>query len=245
MSDELRLEFHAELASIREEVVLLTRSVIDAMPRATSILIHGDLEGAEYLIRWDDEIDARSLDLEERCVRVLALQAPVANDLRLVLAVNRIIIEVERSADLLVNICKAARRIHNHPLEPQLYASITQMSEHARSLYEDAIDAFARDDEIKAAGVDEKDADLDALHKEFIQLIFQSHARDAIDLQVAVQLAVIARFYERIGDHAVNIAERVRFMVTGWLPEHKGAARYRAAQRGTDHPANESTAADR
>jgi phosphate transport system protein len=69
---------------------------------------------------------------------------------------------------------------------------------------------------------------LDALQKQFVQAIFESHSAQTIDLQVAVQLAVVARFYERIGDHAVNIGERVRYVVTGWMPEHKGAARFRA-----------------
>ena len=66
------------------------------------------------------------------------------------------------------------------------------------------------------------------LQKQFVQAIFESHSAGNIDLQVAVQLAVVARFYERIGDHAVNIGERVRYVVTGWMPEHKGAARYRS-----------------
>ena len=75
------------------------------------------------------------------------------------------------------------------------------------------------------------DSYLDGLQKQFVQAIFESHAAGRIDLQVAVQLAVVARFYERIGDHAVNIGERVRFVVTGWMPEHKGADRYRQARR--------------
>ena len=77
------------------------------------------------------------------------------------------------------------------------------------------------------------DSLLDGLQREFIQVIFESHAAGRIDLQVAVQLAVVARFYERIGDHAVYIGERVRYMVTGWLPEHAGAARL-AARAATE-----------
>lgn len=228
MNDELRVAFHTELASIRGEVVQLGQAVRDAIPRATTILLTGDLHGADHLIGWDDEIDARTLDLEERCASVIALQAPVAIDLRLVLAVSRIIIEIERSADLLVNICKATHRINTHPLDPRLHDGLTAMSEQATNLYRGAIYAFAADDADKAATLDDLDTHLDNLHNQFIQSIFQSHATGNIDLQAAVQLAVVARFYERIGDHAVNIAERVRYLVTGWLPEHEGAARYRA-----------------
>lgn len=230
MSDELRVAFHTELAAIRGEVVQLGQAVRDAIERTTAVLLHGDLEGAELLIRWDDEIDARTLDLEERCGRVLALEAPVAVDLRLVLAVIRITIEIERTADLLVNICKAARRIHR-PLDPHLHAGLQSMSEQATTLYRSAIYAFAADDEIHAAAIDDMDTRLDQLHRDFIQSIFQSHAHGRTDLEIAVQLAVVARFYERIGDHAVNIAERVRYLVTGWLPEHEGAARYRATHQ--------------
>jgi phosphate transport system protein len=77
------------------------------------------------------------------------------------------------------------------------------------------------------------DSYLDALQKQFIQAIFEVHALGKIDLQTAVQLAMVARFYERIGDHAVNIGERVRYVITGWLPELKGAARYRASVDAT------------
>ena len=74
------------------------------------------------------------------------------------------------------------------------------------------------------------DSFLDDLQRQFIQAIFESHAAGRIDLQVAIQLAVVARFYERIGDHAVNIGEKVRYEVSGWLPEHSGAERFRSRQ---------------
>ncbi len=243
MGDELRKGFHHELDDVRNELVRLSASVTEAIPRATAVLLDGDLEGADYLIRGDDEIDARALDLEERCVQVLALQAPVASDLRQILAALRIIAEVERSADLLVNICKAARRIYGHELDPKLRGIITRMGSQAQQLYTAAIEAFIENDAAKAAAIDDMDSYLDGLQKQFVQAIFESHAAGRVDLQVAVQLAVVARFYERIGDHAVNIGERVRYVVTGWLPEHKGAARHRAAGHG-DEPAAESPAAE-
>ena len=135
--------------------------------------------------------------------------------------------EVERSADLLCNICKAARRIYGHELDPKLRGIISRMGEQAQQLYDAAIESFVENDAAKAAAIDDMDNYLDGLQKQFIQAIFESHAAGRIDLQVAVQLAVVARFYERIGDHAVNIGEQVRFVVTGWMPEHKGAERYR------------------
>jgi phosphate transport system protein len=85
------------------------------------------------------------------------------------------------------------------------------------------------------------DSFLDGLHRQFIQEIFESHSREKIDLQVAVQLAVVARFYERIGDHAVNVGERTNFLLTGWVPESKGAARFKASQTASGlNPPTES-----
>ena len=117
--DELRRGFHHQLDEIREEVARLAAMVIEAVPRATAILLAGDLAGAEALIASDDEIDTRSIEIEERCYQLLALQAPVAGDLRQVVAVVKMVAEIERSADLTVNICKAARRIYRHELDPR------------------------------------------------------------------------------------------------------------------------------
>lgn len=227
---ELRKSFHHDLDEIRSDMVRAAASLIEAIPRATQVLLDQDLEGADYIIRGDDEIDARCLDIEERCYQVLALQAPVAGDLRAIIAALKMVGEIERSADLLVNICKAARRIYGHELNPKLRGLISHMGKQAKLLFSAAMDSYVENNAAKAAAIDDMDSVLDGLQKEFVQAIFETHAAGTIDLQVAVQLAVVARFYERIGDHAVNVGERVRFLVTGWMPEHSGAARYRALQ---------------
>ena len=228
--EELRRTFHQELEALRGEVLLLGASVIEAIPRATGVLLSGDLEGADYLVQADDEIDARSVDIEDRCFRALALQAPVARDLRELVAIIKIAGELERSADLAVNICKAARRIYGHPIDPVLRGLISKMSEQAQQLYIAAMDAFETNDAPKAAAIDDMDSFLDGLHRQFVQEMFEIHSREQIELSVAVQLAVVARFYERIGDHAVNVSERTRFLLTGWKPEHKGANRFHERQ---------------
>lgn len=238
--EDLRRSFHNELDRAKGDLVRLAASVIELIPRATAVLLDGDLEGADYIIRGDDEIDARAIDIEERCYQILALQAPVASDLRHVIALVKMVAEVERSADLLTNICKAARRIYGHALDPKLRGIITRMGEQAQQLYEAAIESYLQDDAAKAAAINDMDSYLDGLQKQFIQAIFESHAAGRIDLQVAVQLAVVARFYERIGDHAVNIGERVGFAITGWLPEHRGAARYRDQHSADRHVDTES-----
>jgi phosphate transport system protein len=227
---ELRRNFHHELDAIGEELARLASSVTEMIPRATNVLLDQDLEGADYVILGDDEIDARTIDLEERCIAIFALQAPVASDLRSVVTALKMVGEIERSADLVVNICKGARRLYGHPLDPKLRGLIGKMGEQAQQLWGQAVEAYVEHDAAKGGAIDDMDSYLDDLQRQFVQAIFESHAAGHIDLPVAVQLAVICRFYERLGDHAVNIGERVRFMVTGWMPEHAGAARYRAAQ---------------
>lgn len=227
---ELRRTFHQELETARAELARLAASVTEAIPRATAVLLDGDLEGADYVIRGDDEIDARSLDLDELCVRILALQAPVATDLRQVVALMKMNADIERSGDLVCNICKAARRIYGHQLDPKLRGVIARMGEQAQAQYTAAIESFVENDAAKAAALGDMDSFLDGLQRQLVHSVFEAHAAGRLELQVAVQLAVVARFYERIGDHAVNMGERVGFIVTGAVPEHKAAADYRQRQ---------------
>lgn len=215
----LRSEFHQQLDEIQTGIASLSAGVTELVPRATDVLLSMDLEAAEYIILGDDDYDTRSIELEERCFRVIALQSPVATDLRAVVSAIKIIADVERSADLCVNICKAARRIYGHDLDPNLRGIIQKIGDQAQKLFKEATEAYLHLDGMRAAALHDMDAYLDDLHRQFIQVIFESHAAGNIDLQVAVQLAVVARFYERIGDHAVNVGDRTRYIVNGWLPE--------------------------
>jgi phosphate transport system protein len=232
--EDLRSAFHHALDEIREETAKLAAGVTETIPRATEILLRQELEGAEYLIMADELVDRRVLELEDRCYEVLALQAPVASDLRRLMAALRIIAEVERSSDLAVNICKAARRIYGHQLDPRLRGIIQKMGDQARQLFKEATESYMTSDATRAAALADMDSYLDDLQRQFIHAIFESHAAENIDLQVAVQLAVVARFYERIGDHAVNIGERVRFLVEGWLGDNDVRRVTRAAASDLD-----------
>lgn len=221
--EDLRPQFHRELDDIRARIAKLGAGVVEAIPRATEILLSQDLEGAEYLLQADKELDQRVLELEERCYQVLARQSPVARDLREVVSALRILAEIERSGDLAVNVCKAARRMYGHPLDPTLRGIIQKMGDQAQHLFKEAIEAYLVCDAPRAAALDDMDGYLDDLQHEFVQAIYQTESSDKLELQVAVQLAVVARFYERIGDHAVNIGERVRYVVEGWGEPGRGA----------------------
>jgi phosphate transport system protein len=228
---ELRTDFHHDLDEIRDAIVRLGATVIDLIPRVTAVLLEQDLEGAEYVILGDHDVDARATSIEERALSLLALQAPVAGDLRQVATALKISSEMERSADLCCNICKAARRIYRHELDPKLRGIIQKLSDQAQVEYRQALDAYVSVDAVRAAALPDIDSFLDDLHRQFIQQILESHAAGTIDLQVAVQLALVGRFYERLGDHSVNLANKVRYIATGWLPEHE--SRSNSDQPGT------------
>lgn len=227
----MRKSFHQHLDEVTAGLVRLGAMVTETLPRATEVLLEGDLRAAEEIIQADDGVNALALRIEEQCYYLLALQQPMASDLRAIVAAIRMCSEIERSGDLVVNIVKAARRIYGKPLAPRLRGLITKMSNEALGLFRMAIDAYAEPDVALAAALDDMDDHLDALHAQFIEAIFEHFGAGDTDLQVAVQLAVVARFYERIGDHAVNIGERVEYMITGWLPEHEAAARKEARER--------------
>jgi phosphate transport system protein len=233
---ELRKAYGSQLNEIRRELTALTANVVELIPRGTEILLAGDLSQADALITADDLIDAKSIELEEHCLTLLTLQSPMAGDLRTVIATIRMVSDIERSADLVVNICKAARRLYGVQLDPRLRGLIAKMSEQAHQLYRFALDSYANSDASLAAALPDIDNQLDSVHAEFIQAIFQVYADERVDLQVGVQLALIGRFYERIGDHAVNVGERVRYMVTGWMPEHTAIARVRAKDLTAEIP---------
>lgn len=223
---DTRRTFHEQLDEITRDIVRLAGHVTETIPKGTEALLSGDLQAAQEIIDDDDVIDRLAIEIEERCYASLALQAPVASDLRAIIAAIRLVAEIERSGDLMTNVCKAARRIYPTELPPQIRGLLQEMSEQATKLYRMCMDAYVDGDSGLAAALDDIDDRLDQLHADYIQAVL-TWAGDG-DIQPAVQLALIGRYYERIGDHAVNIGERVRYMVDGWLPEQTGAARAEA-----------------
>lgn len=222
---EIRKAFHQSLDEVGHDIVRLAGLVTEALGRATQALLDGDLAVAEEIIRGDDVLDALTIDIEERCYQLLTLQQPMATDLRALVTAIRLTAEIERSGDLVANIMKAARRLYGVQLDPKLRGLVERLGQEVHRLFRLSIDSYVERDDNLAAALDDMDDAVDDLHLDYIQAIFETHERGSVALQNAVQLALVGRFYERIGDHAVNIGERVQYMVTGWLPEHAGAAR--------------------
>ena len=165
---------------------------------------------------------------------MLALQAPVAGDLRQRRGCAQAGAEIERSADLCCNICKAARRIYGHDLDPKLRGLIQRMSDQAQHEYKEAIEAYVEVDAVRAAALATWTTTSTDLHRQFIQQIFESHAAGTSTCRSPCRLAVVARFYERLGDHAVNISHRVIYIATGWLPEHESRDGVSSREDGPD-----------
>lgn len=220
-----RIAYHRELDELTAGVLRLGAMACEMIPRGTEVLLGGSLVSGQDVIDADDEIDALTLELEEKCFQIIALQAPMASELRRIIAITKLVAEVERSADLMVNICKASRRMYGSELTPQIRGVLSAMSKEANQLLRLSLDAFADENVGLASALGDIDDALDQLNRDIVTAIFNAHADQSIDLAAAVQLALIARYFERIGDHAVNIGERVTYMVTGWLPEHNGMLR--------------------
>jgi phosphate transport system protein len=222
---EQRLAYHRELDELDASIVHLGALVCETIPRGTEVILGGDLKSAQELIDFDDGIDQLSVEIEERCYSLIARQAPMAGDLRRIITVTKLVGELERSADLMINVCKAARRMYGSEISPKCRGIISGMSQEALKLLRMSIDSFADADASIATALGDIDDALDELNRDMIEAIFEAHTEGQLDLAASVQLALVARYYERVGDHAVNIGERVNYMVTGWLPEHNAVLR--------------------
>ncbi len=217
---------HLEVADIRADVLRLAALATEAIPRGTDVLLTMDLELAQRLIEDDDIADALTIRIEERCDHFLAREQPVAGDLREIVTALRLATDIERSIDLMVNVAKATRRLYGVDLPPLVRGLIERMSEEAARLFRLAVDAYAEGNAALAAALDDMDDRLDELCSDFVHAVFQAHDDgNGLPLPACVQLALIGRYYERIGDHAVTVADSVQYLVTGWRPEQNGAAR--------------------
>ena len=240
MAEELRKSFHEELDQMRAKVVRMSAFVSEAIPRVTDAFLLNDFEATQAIIDGDDELDAWSMDLDNHCSLLLALQQPMAGDLRAILAVLTINSELERTGDLVCNIARTSQRIYGSSFEPELRGFVAKMSDEARLLVRLATDSFVEQDGSLALSLHDIDDRLDDLNREFFRSILETHQQGNLDFEVAINLALTARHYERIGDHAVNIGERVRYMLDGWTKEQIGSYRATEQEESPEPPAGEA-----
>lgn len=227
-SSEIRSQLDERLALIQADLVQMMATVATRVGEVTSAMLEGDIETADRLIAGDDEVDLLSLRVEEGCVETLIREQPVASDLRFVVAAIHMNSDIERSGDLVANIAKAVGRLQGAHPDHHVRDLVARMSSEAQTLLRRASESFVTRDAELAASIDELDDLLDDLHYRYIQHVIADARRGDLDPQQSLQLALVGRFYERIGDHAENIGERVRYIVDGWLPEAQAAERAQA-----------------
>lgn len=212
---ELRKAFHEELEEVGNDVVRLGALAAQSVEVGTDAFLDADLAAAERLVAEDRTLDDLMHAIESRTYLLLARQQPMAVDLRTLVTVLRVIHELERIGDLMVNVAKAARRLYPYQLEPKIRGLIHRMRGQAIAQLNVAVEAFAHRDPARASALSDMDDAMDDLQKDLFRTIFASGADDEAALQRAVQIALVGRYFERIADHAVNTGERVEFMVTG------------------------------
>lgn len=213
----MREQFHGELKGVSDQMVEMTRLVGSAISRATTALLDGDLTLAESVISADEVIDALQADLEERALALLARQAPVATDLRVIVASLRISADLERMGDLARHVAKLARmRYPKSAIPAELRATVLQMGQVAERIVAKAGSVIASRDLVVAEELETDDDAMDALHRRIFATLLSASWNH--DVETAVDVTLCGRYYERFADHAVSVARRVVFLVTGERP---------------------------
>ena len=205
---EHRQEFQRELEAIEAKVIELFAMVAEDLSGATHALLSGDNEVVKVLVERDLVIDALYAEIEELVNRDIALQAPVASDLRFLLSVLRIVPELERSHDLVVDIARRADHILSNDLSPRSRGIVERMGNLVSDMWRQAADSWYQRDRSAAAALAERDDEMDDLHASLIAEL----ASGRMAVPVTMEMTLVARFYERLGDHAVNIAHRVIYL---------------------------------
>jgi phosphate transport system protein len=214
----MRESFRAELDSLIRDLARAARLAAQMMANASSSLNQADLALAEQVLSSEGEVKVLCDDMDQRCVKLLVLQAPVATDLRVVVAAMHAVGDVERMCNLAQHIAKIARMKHpSVPIPDDVRPVFARMGMLATSLAQDAATAIEGQDPLSAQRLAQADDEVDALRRRIFQILFAENWTHGVE--PAVDAALIGRYYERFADHAVAIARQVSFLVTGLPPE--------------------------
>lgn len=214
----MRDEYREDLASISHDLVEMAHLVGSAMSRATTALLDADLQIAETVIAADDAVDQLYRNLEAKAFDLLVRQQPVAIDLRQVVTSLRMVADLERMGDLALHVAKVARRRYpSSAVPPELRSTILQMGHAAEEIVTKASSVVASRDVELASELEKDDDVMDALHRKLFTTMLSPGWSGGIE--VAIDIALVGRYYERFADHAVSVARRVVYLVTGERPE--------------------------
>ena len=216
---EHRQEFQRELEGIEAKIIELFGMVAEDLPTATQAVLTSDSEAVQILAERDRVIDNLYGEIEDLTNREILLQAPVASDLRFLLSVLRIVPELERSHDLVVEVARLADHILSGDLSPRSRGLVERMGSLAADMWRQAADAWYKRDRTAAFVLAERDSEMDDLHASLIGEL----ASGRMALPVTMEMTLVARLYKRLGAHAANIARRVVYLAgTGDLAGSDG-----------------------
>ena len=207
-----RHHFEEELQALKNRLLTMGALVEERVHQAVRALIDRQLEEAEQVIRSDQDVNTLQIEIDDRCLKLLALQQPIATDLRLITAAMKINADLERIGDQAVNVAEnVIKLLPQAPLKPLI--DIPRMAELAEKMTRDALDAFVRKDPELARNVLQRDDEVDNLKDQVFRELLTYMMADPGTIQRALALILISRNLERIADHATNIAEDVIFVV--------------------------------
>ena len=210
----MRQVFHDELEQVATDLVSLSELVATAISQATTALLEADVQLADRVIEGDKAIDARRNDLDARSIDLLARQSPVASDLRTVVASMRMSGDLERMGDLARHVAQVARlRYPEQAVPEELHATFRRMGAIGEAIVQQVGSIIISQDIDEAQTVEQIDDELDELHRDMFTLLAEGAWQHGTTS--AVDVALLSRYYERFGDHAVTVARRVVFLVTG------------------------------
>jgi phosphate transport system protein len=215
----MQRHFHEELEALKQTLLAMGGLVEDQIRRVMTALLERDSDLAQEVIDRDRQVNAYDVEVDEKCVELLALHQPTAGDLRFITTAMKIVTDLERIGDQAVNIGQRALELN---LEPQLkpYIDLPRMAERAQRMVKESLDAFvARDTEL-ARRVCAADEEVDALKEQIFRELLTFMMADARTIPRAIRLILISRFLERVADHATNIAEMVIYMVESKMVRH-------------------------
>jgi len=211
--------YEEELKKLREDILYMGGLVEDQIQKAVRSLVERDSPWAETIIQRDHEVNRMDVEIDDLCIRLLALHQPAGKDLRFITTGLKITTDLERMGDMAVNICERALELN---LEPQLkpYIDIPRMAQITQRMIRESLDAFVREDTELALKVCKDDQEVDDLNSQIFRETVSFMIEDSHTINRAMKIGFISKYLERIADHATNIAEMVIFMVKGKSIRH-------------------------
>lgn len=210
----MRERFNDELKELHNDVLRMGNVVEESIERAIDSLVRQDVVLAEKIIKDDDIPDKMELDIQDRCVKLIATQQPLAKDLRTICAALKISTDLERIGDYAVDIAKVTIRLNGQNYIKPLI-DIPQMAKISVEMIADALDAYVNDNALLAEQVCAKDDAIDSLYSKIFRELISFMIDDTTTISQATHLLLVARYIERIADHTTNICEWVIYTVTG------------------------------